>query len=192
MEKKCASTDPGDKRPLKGLKRTRWECKDDSATRRCGQCKHTLTRAQGKKRKLHGNSSQTDLSVYSTMENHPGPERERQENPCHVHIGERLGKLEQLFERFVCRKMSAVDPPEIPRSPTLVDSSDTQSKLSLPMFSSDAQSVSSIGEGIVSLRVPCCRCVQCLRGAAECSDVDVCTVHSHTSREAQELVPFGG
>lgn len=126
------------------------------------------------------------------MENHPGPERERQENPCHVHIGERLGKLEQLFERFVCRKMSAVDPPEIPRSPTLVDSSDTQSKLSLPMFSSDAQSVSSIGEGIVSLRVPCCRCVQCLRGAAECSDVDVCTVHSHTSREAQELVPFGG
>lgn len=72
------------------------------------------------------------------------------ENPCQVHIGERLGKLEQLFERFVCRK-SAVDSSETPRSPTLVDSSDTQSRLSLPMVSSDAQSVSSIGEGIVSL-----------------------------------------
>ncbi|KAJ4354757.1 hypothetical protein N0V95_003530 [Ascochyta clinopodiicola] len=78
-----------------------------------------------------------------------GPDRLGQENPCQLHIGERLGKLEQLFERFVCRKSSAVDPVELPQSPTLVDSSDTQSKLSLPMFSSDAQSVSSIGEGIL-------------------------------------------
>jgi hypothetical protein len=80
-----------------------------------------------------------------------GTERIAQENPCQLHIGERLGKLEQLFERFVCRKNSAVESLESPRSPTLVDSSDTQSKLSLPMFSSDAQSVSSIGDGIVSL-----------------------------------------
>ncbi|KAF2626235.1 hypothetical protein BU25DRAFT_395715 [Macroventuria anomochaeta] len=78
-----------------------------------------------------------------------GPDRVVQENPCQLHIGERLGKLEQLFERFVCRKNSAVHPSETPRSPTLVDSSDTQSKLSLPMLSSDAQSVSSIGDGIL-------------------------------------------
>lgn len=78
-----------------------------------------------------------------------GTERIIQENPCQLHIGERLGKLEQLFERFVCRKNSAVEPSGTPCSPTLVDSSDTQSKLSLPMFSSDAQSVSSIGDGIV-------------------------------------------
>ncbi|KAF3050356.1 hypothetical protein E8E11_008114 [Didymella keratinophila] len=78
-----------------------------------------------------------------------GTERIAQENPSQLHIGERLGKLEQLFERFVCRKNSAVEPSESPRSPTLVDSSDTQSKLSLPMFSSDAQSVSSIGDGIL-------------------------------------------
>lgn len=80
----------------------------------------------------------------------PGSDRMGQENPCSLHIGERLGKLEQLFERFVCRKNSAVEPSEMPRSPTLEDSSETQSKSSLPMFSSDAQSVSSIGDGIVS------------------------------------------
>jgi len=80
-----------------------------------------------------------------------GTERITQEDPCQLHIGERLGKLEQLFERFVCRKNSAVESSESPRSPTLVESSDTQSKLSLPMLSSDAQSVSSIGDGIVSL-----------------------------------------
>lgn len=82
-----------------------------------------------------------------------GSDRVVQENPCTLHIGERLGKLEQLFERFVCRKNSAVGPLDDPSSPTLADSSDTQSKLSLPMFSSDAQSISSIGDGIVSL--PC-------------------------------------
>ncbi len=66
-----------------------------------------------------------------------------------MHMGERLGKLEQLFERFVCRKSSAVESSsEATRSPTLADSSDTQSKFT---FSSDAQSVSSLGEGIVRL-----------------------------------------
>ena len=75
-----------------------------------------------------------------------------QENSCQIHIGERLGKIEQLFERFVCRKNPTVEPPESSRSPTLVDSSDTQSKMSLPALSSDAQSISSIGEGIVGLR----------------------------------------
>jgi hypothetical protein len=83
-----------------------------------------------------------------------GPDRTGQENPCSLHIGERLGKLEQLFEKYVCRKNSAVDASETPKSPTLVDSSDTQSKLSLPIFSSDAQSISSIGEGIVGLLIP--------------------------------------
>ncbi|UPX15575.1 uncharacterized protein EKO05_0006019 [Ascochyta rabiei] len=123
MAPTCTSTHNGNKRPLKGLKRACWECK---------------------KIKTQGNSSQTDVSVYSSMSN-SGPDRLCQENQ----VGERLGKLEQLFERFVCRKSSVVDPFEVPRSPTLVDSFDTQSKLSLPMFSSDAQSVSSIGEGIL-------------------------------------------
>lgn len=88
------------------------------------------------------------------MSNPAGPDRVVQENPCQLHVGERLGKLEQLFERFVCRKNSAIDPSETSRSPTLAGTSDTQSKLSLPMFSSDAQSVSSIGDGIVGLSLP--------------------------------------
>lgn len=117
----------------------------------CRRACSLLTRIQGKKRKIHGNSSQTDISIYSSMSTPTGTERSAQEHPCQLHIGERLGKLEQLFERFVCRKNSAIEPSESARSPTLVDSSDTQSKLSVPMFSSDAQSISSIGDGIVSL-----------------------------------------
>ncbi|XPS92524.1 hypothetical protein M3J09_001912 [Ascochyta lentis] len=127
MERKCPPTYIGNKRPLKGLKRACWECK---------------------KRKTQENSSQTDMSIYSSMSN-SGADRLGQENPCQLHVGERLGKLEQLFERFVCRKSSATEPLEMPRSPTLVDSSDTQSKRSLAMMSSDEQSVSSIGEGIL-------------------------------------------
>lgn len=64
-----------------------------------------------------------------------------------------MGKIEQLIERFVCRKNPTIEPTESSRSPTLVDSSDTQSKLSLPVISSDAQSISSIGEGIVGLHL---------------------------------------
>ncbi|KAF1931410.1 uncharacterized protein M421DRAFT_57013 [Didymella exigua CBS 183.55] len=130
MEPKCPSTYVGNKRPLKGLKRACWECKNI-------------------------NISQTDINMYSSMSTPTATERVAQENPCQLHIGERLGKLEQLFERFVCRKNSTVEPSETRRSPALVESSETQSKLSLPTFSSDAQSVSSIGDGIVSLPVPC-------------------------------------
>lgn len=92
--------------------------------------------------------------------NNPGPDRVASGDPCPLHIGERVGKLEQFFERFVCRKSSAVDLAGVPHSPTLVDSSDAQSKLSLPTFSSDAQSISSIGDGIVSLPPPCCESVK--------------------------------
>ena len=83
-----------------------------------------------------------------------GPGGVGQEDACRLHIGERLGKLEQLFERFVCRRNSAVALSENPQSPTLVNSSDTQSRLSLPAYSNDMQSVSPIGDGIVSLSSP--------------------------------------
>jgi hypothetical protein len=79
-----------------------------------------------------------------------GPDRVDQNNTCAVHIGERLCKLEQLFERFVCRKTSIVGlPTEVPGSPTLVGSSDKESNNGIPKIPGDAQSVSTIGDGIV-------------------------------------------
>ncbi|KAF2994195.1 hypothetical protein E8E13_002801 [Curvularia kusanoi] len=128
MESKCSSTYLGNKRPLKGLKRA------------CRECK---------KRKIQGDGSQTDLSIYSSMSTPTGRDCTSQETSCPIHFGERMGKIEQLIERFVCRKSPTVEPTEGSRSPTLVDSSDTQSKLSLPVLSSDTQSISSIGEGIL-------------------------------------------
>jgi hypothetical protein len=156
----------------------------------CRQSCRRLTQVQGKKRKIHGSSSQTDISIYSSMSTPTGTERIVQGNPCQLHIGERLGKLEQLFERFVCRKNSAVEPPETPRSPTLMDSSDTQSKLSLPTFSSDAQSVSSIGDGIVSLS-RCDICSQPNRKTAWGSDLEVCTKYTCSANQAGEYPHLG-
>ncbi|CAO2655652.1 Nn.00g044550.m01.CDS01 [Neocucurbitaria sp. VM-36] len=122
-----ASHDGNKKRPPKGLRRACWECK---------------------RPKLQEDSSQTDITCPSL--NSVGPDRVDQNHACAIHIGERLSKLEQLFERFVCRKNSTVGTPvETPRSPTLTSSSDMESKFGLPKFSSDTQSMSSIGEGIL-------------------------------------------
>jgi hypothetical protein len=80
----------------------------------------------------------------------PAPDRSEQGNTCSLHIGERLCKLEQLFEKFVCRKVSMANlSGDVLRSPTLVGSSDEKSSFSLPKSPSDAQSISSIGDGIV-------------------------------------------
>jgi hypothetical protein len=81
-----------------------------------------------------------------------GPEKVDQSNTCSLHIGERLCKLEQLFDRFVCRKNSLANlSADVPHSPTLVNSSDRESSSGLPKSPSDEQSISSIGDGIVSL-----------------------------------------
>ena len=70
---------------------------------------------------------------------------------CQVHIGERLCKLEQLFERFVCRKTTTPEVlPDAPRSPTLVGTEETESKVAPSATSYDAQSIASFGTGIVS------------------------------------------
>lgn len=79
------------------------------------------------------------------------PGRVDQSNTCSLHIGERLCKLEQLFERFVCRKNSTAGlSSDVARSPTLVGSSDKESTFGVPKLPSDAQSTSSLGDGIVS------------------------------------------
>lgn len=82
----------------------------------------------------------------------PGPDRADQSNTCSLHIGERLSKLEQLFEKFVCRKSAvAMTSADGLQSPTLVGLSDQESSPGLPKSPSDIQSVSSIGDGIVSV-----------------------------------------
>ncbi|KAH7384471.1 hypothetical protein BKA66DRAFT_79257 [Pyrenochaeta sp. MPI-SDFR-AT-0127] len=127
MESKSnASHDGNKKRPPKGLRRACWECK---------------------RRKVPGNSSQTNVS---SNVNSFGPDQIGPGNACPIHINERLSKLEQLFDKFVCRKNSTIgNSSETLRSPTLVGSSDGEPKFGLPEFSSDAQSISSIGEGIL-------------------------------------------
>jgi hypothetical protein len=93
------------------------------------------------------------------------PKAEGEDGVCSLHIGERLCKLEQLFEKFVCRKFSmptSSASTEKQRSFTASPPSDeTSSKVfSLPEISSDAQSMSSVGDGIVSPKFSVC-CLLC-------------------------------
>ncbi|KAL5114177.1 hypothetical protein ACEQ8H_007925 [Pleosporales sp. CAS-2024a] len=94
---------------------------------------------------LGASSSVTSLGVEKA-------DQSSSSNTCSLHIGERLCKLEQLFDRFVCRKNSlanlAAEAP--PPSPTLADSSDKESFPGLATSPSDLlQSTSSIGDGIL-------------------------------------------
>jgi hypothetical protein len=110
-------------------------------------------RCIGKKRKVHGDVSRIDVSSRASIDSF-GPDRVDEGNACSRHITERLCKLEELFERFVCRNSSAPGASTaVPQSPTLTasGSSEKDSKVDLPGFSSDLQSKLSIGDGIVSL-----------------------------------------
>jgi hypothetical protein len=110
--------------------------------------KHTT----GKKPKVHVDASQTTISPGAGMDN-TGPDRVDEVNQCSKHIQERLCKLEQLFERFVCRKNATTAPAiTVPHSPTLTasGSSEKESKPDMSGNPSDAYSISSLGDGIVS------------------------------------------
>ncbi|KAF1833671.1 hypothetical protein BDW02DRAFT_371214 [Decorospora gaudefroyi] len=118
------------KRPSKGLRRACWECK---------------------KRKTQGFASQSDMSSHASV-NSLGPDRVEEENTCARHIGERLNKLEQLFERFVCRKSSTIGASSAtPQSSTLAASGPSEKESRSPPLESshDTQSLSSIGDGIL-------------------------------------------
>jgi hypothetical protein len=109
--------------------------------------KALLTAGVDKRPKVEEAPSQTDVCSVQSV----GPDEEAQTGTCSINIGERLCKLEQLFEKFVCRKNSVVDlSREIPSSPTLVGSSDKESNFGPLKVTSDSRSNSSIGEGIVS------------------------------------------
>jgi hypothetical protein len=105
----------------------------------------------GKKRKVHGNAGQTSMASLTSLDSTLAVPVE--ENTCSVHMAERLSKLEQLFERFVCRKNStngaATSAPQSPPT-TVSGSSEKISRWYRSDSSGDVQSESSIGDGIVS------------------------------------------
>lgn len=112
------------KRPMKGIRRACWECK---------------------KRKLCGEMNQPDSSSQTSQSTFAS-------GTCSVHVAERLSKLEQLFERFVCRKTTNEGGTHnaAPRSPTLSASmtSEKDIKPLSPPYS-DTRSMSSLGDGIL-------------------------------------------
>ncbi|KAF2830822.1 hypothetical protein CC86DRAFT_284227 [Ophiobolus disseminans] len=112
------------KRPSKSLRRACWECK---------------------RPKIEQTASPPDTSSIDSL-----PPDRMNSNACPLHIGERLSKLEQLFEKFVCRKTSTPGlSSDVSRNRTLARSSDKGSDFGLPEISSDAQSISSLGDGIL-------------------------------------------
>ncbi|KAI4607451.1 hypothetical protein J4E80_009564 [Alternaria sp. BMP 0032] len=130
MESLSNASNTSKKRPSKSLRRACWECK---------------------KRKVHGNASQTTLNSSAIMDN-TGSDRIDDGNPCSNHIQERLCKLEQLFERFVCRKnATAGAATTVPHSPALTASGSTEKDIKPDVSEqrSDAYSTSSLADGIL-------------------------------------------
>lgn len=60
----------------------------------------------GKKRKLQGTCEKTESSTTLAVGALDDFAPDGEDDACQIHIGERLGKLEQLFDKFVCRKSS--------------------------------------------------------------------------------------
>ncbi|RAR00928.1 diphthamide biosynthesis protein [Stemphylium lycopersici] len=107
--------------------------------------------SHGKKPKVHGDVGQTNIGSPLSMDQH-NPEKVGEQNTCAAHIAERLGKLEQLFEKFVCRKNStsgaSFAAPQTP-PPTASTSSENTSKPHRPETPGDAHSTYSLGSGIL-------------------------------------------
>jgi hypothetical protein len=151
----------------------------------CRQRDLANTLHTGKRRKTQATPSQSFTSFPITSSHNQTSKEDDQ--PCAHHIGERLSKLEQLFERFVCRKTSIVDTAsDVPPSPTLVASSE-KTDFSLPTIPADEQSVLSIGDGIVSLPTPSCVRVPtgtALTEAAWGADMDISAAAPPLGRQA--------
>lgn len=127
-----SSTDGSRKRACKSLGRACWECKKRKAV------------SYGDQQKPSPRAS--SISV--------GPDRLEQasrSSACAKQIGERLYRLEELFEKFVCRKTPIISTsPEAPRSPTLTASEQSEKgpKVGPTAVSSDTQSMCWRGDGI--------------------------------------------
>jgi hypothetical protein len=103
-------------------------------------CRRCTNLRIGKRRKVHGGSRTSSTSLYSF-----GSDLIDQENPSSKQISERIRKLEQLFEKFVCRKSSVTG-----AFATARGRNKNERKFDLPVLASDKQSISSIGDRIVS------------------------------------------
>ncbi|KAF1956874.1 hypothetical protein CC80DRAFT_561196 [Byssothecium circinans] len=107
--------------------------------RACWECKKRKVQATPT-----GNASDTTFG----MENF-SPEVVN--TTCPVHIGERLSKLEQLFEKFVCRKPFNVDTSSNEtkcQTSTLINEKKSEF-VGLPHVHSDTQSIASIGDSVL-------------------------------------------
>ncbi|KAF2739705.1 hypothetical protein EJ04DRAFT_548998 [Polyplosphaeria fusca] len=126
------------------------ELKDDHNKKR--PCMSFRACWECKKRKLQGNIASSDVSSAAGVSSF-NPELE-DAVVCPLHAGDRLKKLEQLFEKFVCRKFSNDAPSQtLSRSPTLAGSiseAPQKSEFGLPEIASDGQSIMSIGSGILA------------------------------------------
>jgi hypothetical protein len=135
------------KRPLKGLRRACWECEAVfSLDAVFGQDRSNF--CKGKRRKIDGSMVDGDVqslggATLASVED---------DSPCTTHIRERLSKLEQLFERFVCRKLSNPDvSPDVQARPTRLEKEKLkQFDFGLPSIASDPQSLSPFSEGKVT------------------------------------------
>ncbi|KAF1977447.1 hypothetical protein BU23DRAFT_550759 [Bimuria novae-zelandiae CBS 107.79] len=118
-----------------------------SRIRACWECKKRRRQSSCEK---SASSSVVEVGVVDGI----APNGE--DNACQLHIGERLGKLEQLFDKFMCRK-----PPNVT---TTVDSSSDSQRTAVsvqatekpfkfvglpPLSSSDGQ---SLADGILGTR----------------------------------------
>ncbi|USP81608.1 hypothetical protein yc1106_08882 [Curvularia clavata] len=114
-----------------------------SPHRSCWQCK---------KRRIHGNVVQKSVTSLSSLDQTMTVPAGEEEHTCSVHMAERLSKLEQLFERFVCRKNSTSCASNgMPQSPPLTapGSHERTSKWCKSESMSDTPNATSIGDGIL-------------------------------------------
>lgn len=138
------------KRTSKSPRRACWQCRIGDDILVClGQCTDISI---GKKRKVHANVGQTSMPSLVSLDQSIAGSADEENTTCSVHMAERLSKLEQLFERFVCRKGSTNSTPSGLQSPPLTASGSSEkiSKWRRLGLSSDVRSESSIGDGIVS------------------------------------------
>ncbi|KAL6712246.1 hypothetical protein ACN47E_000123 [Coniothyrium glycines] len=124
-----------------------------SITSHDGKRKRGFRRAcfECKRRRLCVDEHQPDNSSQANSRTF-GSDRPDQDGTCSKHVAERLTKLEQLFERFVCRKFTGDGASfDASRSPTLTTSIDSEkdTRPMSPPSSSQRQSMSPIGDGIL-------------------------------------------
>ncbi|EUC34211.1 hypothetical protein COCCADRAFT_25600 [Bipolaris zeicola 26-R-13] len=147
-------------------------------------------RYESKKRKVHANVGQTSMPSLVSLDQSIAGSADEENTTCSVHMAERLSKLEQLFERFVCRKGSTNSTPSGLQSPPLTASGSSEkiSKWCRLGLSSDVRSESSIGDGILGAQTwTSAPSIQTLVDKQERKES--CEVYDHAHRSLVALLP---